>query len=540
MMASPRPVNEDIRHEMEVDGDEEAQRSVSDATANDDDEPSQPSTQVASRVASVHEVKDEKHAFLVHLEAKEEPKNFSVWRKWIIIEVVCMGALCSTCASSMAAYADDGIAATFHVGTEVAVLGVTTFLVGLGKRTATAVTLSHSCMQFNIGQGPLFVGPLSEVYGRSPVYIVSFFVFFALSWAVCFAPDIATYVIFRYLTGLASSAFLSVAGGTVSDLFVPSEVGIPMAIYTLHPFIGTMLGPVLSGFINQNTNWRWTYWTLQIWIFVQLLAIIGLVPETFEPVLLKRKAKKLRKATGDSRYYAPLDHREISMVRAVLKSCWTPFKLLLLDRMALLLDIWTALVLGIIYLAFEAWPFIFIDKHGFSLQQNGMACIGLGVGMIFGCALNIGIIIWNRRRFAKNNIKPTPETSLIQGMIGGVVVPASLFWLALTTFKHVHWIAPIIASAFYGVGFYLCFASTFTYLVAAFRPIAASAMAGNAFVRACFAGAFPLFASQMYEGMGTIGATCLLAGVMTVAAPLPFIFYRIGARLRAKSPMAAK
>ena len=98
-----------------------------------------------------------------------------------------------------------------------------------------------------------------------------------------------------------------------------------MAIYTLHPFIGTMLGPVLSGFINQNTNWRWTYWTLQIWIFVQLLAIIGLVPETFEPVLLKRKAKKLRKATGDSRYYAPLDHREISMVRAVLKSCWTPF-----------------------------------------------------------------------------------------------------------------------------------------------------------------------------------------------------------------------
>lgn len=125
-------------------------------------------------------------------------------------------------------------------------------------------------------------------------------------------------------------------------------------------------------------------------------------------------------------------------------------------------------------------------------------------------------------------------------MIGGVIVPASLFWLALTTFKHVHWIAPIIASAFYGMGFYLCFASTFTYLVAAFRPIAASAMSGNAFVRATFAGAFPLFATQMYEGMGTIGATCLLAGVMTVAAPLPFVFFKIGARLRAKSPMAAK
>lgn len=62
--------------------------------------------------------------------------------------------------------------------------------------------------------------------------------------------------------------------------------------------------------------------------------------------------------------------------------------------MALLLDLWTALILGILYLAFEAWPFIFIDKHGFDLQQNGLACIGLGVGMCFGCALNIWIIMY--------------------------------------------------------------------------------------------------------------------------------------------------
>ena len=110
---------------------------------------------------------------------------------------------------------------------------------------------------------------------------------------------------------------------------------------------------------------------------------------------------------------------------------------------------------------------------------------------------------------------------LQQGQLGGALVPLSLFWLGLTTFRHVHWIAPIIASVAYGVGFYLCFSSTFTYLVSAFRPIAASALAGNAFLRACFAGGFPLFAGQMYERLGTVGATCLLAGIMTVAAPLP-------------------
>lgn len=127
----------------------------------------------------------------------------------------------------------------------------------------------------------------------------------------------------------------------------------------------------------------------------------------------------------------------------------------------------------------------------------------------------------SRRKHDAAGTRPEPEEHLLQGQIGGVLVPASLFWLGLTTFQHVHWIAPIIASVAYGAGFLLCFSSTFTYLVSAFRPIAASALAANAFLRACAAGAFPLFAPQMYERLGTVGATCLLGGIMTVAAPLP-------------------
>lgn len=69
----------------------------------------------------------------------------------------------------------------------------------------------------------------------------------------------------------------------------------------------------------------------------------------------------------------------------------------------------------------------------------------------------------------------------------------------------------------------LCFSSTFTYLVIAYRPMAASAMAANAFARSSFACAFPLFAGQMYAALGTVGATALLAGVMTLTAPLPYV-----------------
>lgn len=101
------------------------------------------------------------------------------------------------------------------------------------------------------------------------------------------------------------------------------------------------------------------------------------------------------------------------------------------------------------------------------------------------------------------------------------MVPASLFWLAFTTYRHVHWVAPIIASVPFGMGLLFIYTSVFTYTVTAYRPIAASAMAANTFVRTTFAAAFPLFATQMYHKLGTVGATALLAGLTTVAAPLP-------------------
>ena len=106
-------------------------------------------------------------------------------------------------------------------------------------------------------------------------------------------------------------------------------------------------------------------------------------------------------------------------------------------------------------------------------------------------------------------------------MWGAILIPISLFWLAFTTYRHVHWVVPIIASVPFGTGILFCFSAIFTYLVTAYRPVAASAMSSNTFVRTSSAAAFPLFAGQMYHRLGTVGATALLAGLTTLAAPIP-------------------
>lgn len=92
----------------------------------------------------------------------------------------------------------------------------------------------------------MILAPLSEFYGRRPIYIVSFAFFLIFLVPDAVAPNIGVMLLFRFITGVAGSAFLSVAGGTVGDLFVRRELGAPMMLYTLSPFIGPALGPLVG------------------------------------------------------------------------------------------------------------------------------------------------------------------------------------------------------------------------------------------------------------------------------------------------------
>lgn len=92
-------------------------------------------------------------------------------------------------------------------------------------------------------------------YGHRPVYIGSY-VSFILWMAPCaFARNMQTMLVARFLDGLSGSAFLTVAGGSIGDIFAESELQAPMMAYTISPFIGPILSPLVGGFINRNTSW---------------------------------------------------------------------------------------------------------------------------------------------------------------------------------------------------------------------------------------------------------------------------------------------
>jgi hypothetical protein len=175
---------------------------------------------------------------------------------------------------------------------------------------------------------------------------------------------------------------------------------------------------------------RWTFYVLLIWSGVLFASVVFCVPETFHKVLLKNKAQQKRKDTGVDQWYAPIEKMDRTVIQTLIRSCYVPFKLLFLEPMCMLLCLYSALLLGILYLFFGAFPLVFRVNHDFELWQVGLTFCGLGVGMIVGVMTDP----WWHKNYSR-------------------LVRIGLFWFGWTTYRGVHWMVPIVGSAFFGGGY---------------------------------------------------------------------------------------
>lgn len=121
------------------------------------------------------------------------------------------------------------------------------------------------------------------------------------------------------------------------------------------------------------------------------------------------------------------------------------------EPMALSLDIYSAILLGILYLFFGAFPLVFVNNHDFNLWQVGLSFLGLFIGMVIGALTNP---VWHNIRInlIEKHGKSEPEFRLPSVIAGSFLVPIGMFWFGWTTYRSIHWIVPIIGSAVFGAG----------------------------------------------------------------------------------------
>ncbi|TFK65925.1 MFS general substrate transporter [Pluteus cervinus] len=453
----------------------------------------------------------------------DNPQNWSKPYKRFLTFLLTFSAFNVTFASSAPAPTVPNLMQEFNVSQEVATLVVSAFLLGYVF-------------------GPFVWGPGSELIGRRPVLIFSLSCYTVFFFGQALATNIATLLVTRFLSGFFAVAPLTNAGGVIADLWDAEGRGFAMSIFSAVLFLGPVLGPIVGGFIVQSDlSWRWVFWVIMAFAGICTTLIFAL-PETYAPVLLAKRAKRLRRRYNDPRsqlLYAEHEHQDWSFRGVLHRTLYRPFQMLALEPILVLVTIYLSLVYGLIYALFEAFPIVFGQRRGFTISQVGLTYIAVGIGTSLGAVVNI----WFMRDY-HNLVKtwkgfPPPENRLPPAMVCAPVLVIGIFWLGWTgEYSSIPWIVPVLSAVLIGFGVSGVFMAFLSYLVDTYLMYSASAFAANTFIRSAVAAAFPLFTTQMFRNLG-INWACTLIGFLTlILAPSPFLFYKYGARIRKHSRFA--
>lgn len=274
--------------------------------------------------------------------------------------------------------------------------------------------------------------------------------------------------------------------------------------------------------------------------FFGLIALF-VIPETYAPILLQRRAARLRLETRNWAYHSALDESRPSTSEIFRKYLLRPALMLIFEPILLLITIYLAFIYGILYLFFEAYPVSFEQVRGWkNLGIAGLPFIGILVGVLCGIVL----IIWQTKtRFARKLAKEgrvVPEERLIPMMIASVLLPVGLFWFGWTSDPNINWAPQVIAGVPIGMGILVIFMQGLNYIIDVYMMFANSAIAANTLIRSCVGGGFPLFAVQMYHKLGVDWASSLLGFLSIAMIPIPILFYFYGAKIRAMSKFTPK
>ncbi|KAJ5488656.1 Citrinin biosynthesis cluster MFS transporter mrr1 [Penicillium diatomitis] len=453
----------------------------------------------------------------------ENPQNFSRGRKWLITVTMSSMTMWITFASSVFSTATLVTAKEFNVSTEV-------------------MTLATSLTVFGFALGPLFWAPVSELYGRRLPLFAGYAVFAIFQIPVAVAQNAQTILVSRFLLGVFGCSPLAVVGGAMADLWDPIDRAVAIAMFSSATFLGPVLGPIIGGFLTDSyLGWRWTAWiTLITSSSFGLLALI-IVPETYAPKLLQQRAARLRRETKNWALHSFLDEHEPSLAEIGRKYLLRPLQMLALEPILICMTIYLALVYGILYLFFEAYPISFNVVRGWhSLGVAALPFIGIMIGVLCGAAL---IIYTTKTRFARKlakHGKVVPEERLVPMMIASVLLPIGLFWFGWTSDPSVPWGAQVVAGIPIGLGILVIFMQGLNYIIDVYMMFANSAIAANTLIRSALGGAFPLFATQMYTNLGVDWASSVLGFITIAMIPIPILFFFYGARIRAMSRFTPK
>ncbi|KAL0574441.1 hypothetical protein V5O48_007504, partial [Marasmius crinis-equi] len=360
-------------------GSAEDSNTLTDATANPSKDPEQG-----------------QDAFLVDWDGPNDPdnpKNWSSFKKGFVAFEISLLTFSVYIGSAIFTPSFPGVRERFGATEVEAALGLTLYVLAYGI-------------------GPMFLTPLQEIpsLGRNPVYIIGLAIFLLLQIPIVDAKNLSTIWAFRFLTGFVGSPALATGGASMADIFDGQRLPYMIGIWGLGAVAGPISGPVIGGFAAQAKDWRWPIYEL-MWISAFALGFLSLLlPETLGANILLKRAKRLRKATGNPRLRS-----QSELDQAAMSKKDVAFEAL-----------------------FEAFPLVFNGIYHMSLGVGNLPFAGF---VVSGAITYTAYCLYLRYHFEPRSVKNpmlAAEARLEIGLIASVFIPISLFMFGWSARPDVH------------------------------------------------------------------------------------------------------
>ncbi|TVY86907.1 putative MFS-type transporter, partial [Lachnellula willkommii] len=269
------------------------------------------------------ETKDKKDPNIVDWDGdddQENPRNWAFgYKSWITVQLGFL-ALSASLGSSIISPAGNAVAEYVGVSAEVSVLSISLYILGFAF-------------------GPLLWAPASELWGRRVSILPAVFCLGLFSIGTA-----AIGLHYSLLRGVFGSAPVSNVSAALGDIWHPKARGTAVCFYAVAVVGGPTLGPLIGSaiLVNPHLGWRWTEYIEAIWVFATLAVCIFCLPEMYAPVLLKKKAQRLRKETGNAALYHPHERIKLSPKTIFTKHLSRPLILLTTEPMVTCIAIYAS------------------------------------------------------------------------------------------------------------------------------------------------------------------------------------------------------
>ncbi|KHN98269.1 fluconazole resistance protein (FLU1) [Metarhizium album ARSEF 1941] len=449
----------------------------------------------------------------------DNPHNWSTSRKTFAVLICVMLVLNSTMSSALPSMAIPNITAEYGVNESTqSVLPISVFLIGYIF-------------------GPLIWGPLTEHFGRRNLTVVTFVVFTLFTMACALAPSWGSFLVFRMVCGVCAGAPIAIVAGILADVFGDYRTrGRAYAVFMVATVWGPLLAPIISGYTSTTIGWHWAFWIGLIFAGFTLL-IIACLPETFGPILLARRAQRMREEDPTQRVVAPRELEETSLSRLLSVIITRPIRMLASELIVTATCAYLALVYAIFYMSFQAFPIIFRDLYGLSPGETGLTYLLIGAGGLISLPVfwYWDVALMRAQERGSWWSKREESRRLPLACLGGPLFVISLFWLGFSAKMTTPFMTPMLAGIPFGMGYILIFMALLNYLTDSYEIYAASANAAASCCRSVLAVVLPLATTPMFRQLGITGACSLLGGLSAVMCVIPFIFIWQGPIIRARS-----